>query len=96
MYLQAHPLSAVALNLRACNYFRLYNGKQAAGELKPLTDAGHALSENDLIRHNMVVFKDGANALQVLPPLVEFIPEARLNLVVRFLIAGVVMSRDFS
>ena len=38
MYLQAHPNSAVAINLKACNHFRLYNGKAAEVELKALTD----------------------------------------------------------
>ncbi len=35
----------------------------------------------DLIRHNMVVFSNGERALQVLPSLVDVIPEAKLNLV---------------
>lgn len=29
VYLQQYPDSAVALNLKACNHFRLYNGKAA-------------------------------------------------------------------
>ncbi|CAM9425127.1 unnamed protein product, partial [Laminaria digitata] len=36
---------------------------------------------NDLICHNTVVFLEGKGSLKVLPPLVDFIPEARLNLV---------------
>ena len=39
----------------------------------------------DLIQHNLVVFRNGEGALQVLPPLVDVIPEARLNLVIYFL-----------
>ena len=78
-------LQAVALNLKACNHFRLYNGKAAAAELKPLTDSAHQMQDNDLIRHNMVVFRNGTNALQVLPSLVDFLPEARLNLVIYYL-----------
>jgi intraflagellar transport protein 56 len=35
-YLQLHTDSAIALNLKACNHFRLYNGKAAESELKPL------------------------------------------------------------
>ena len=31
------------------------------------------------------MFRGGENALQVLPPLVDFIPEARLNLVIHYL-----------
>ena len=82
VYLQAHPDSAVAINLKACNHFRLYNGKAAEGELRVLEKQGNALQDNDLVRHNLVVFSGGANALQVLPPLVGFVPEARLNLVI--------------
>merc|ERR1711998_617072 len=70
---------------KACNHFRLYNGRAAEAELKVLSDQGHNLQANDLIRHNMVVFSMGDSALQVLPQLVDFIPEARLNLVIYYL-----------
>jgi len=33
VYLQSHPDSALANNLKACNHFRLYNGKAAEAEL---------------------------------------------------------------
>ena len=39
VYLQTHPDSAVAINLKACNHFRLYNGKAAEAELKVRTAA---------------------------------------------------------
>ncbi|TNM86138.1 hypothetical protein fugu_008409 [Takifugu bimaculatus] len=39
----------------------------------------------ELIRHNLVVFRGGEGALQVLPPLIDVIPEARLNLVIYYL-----------
>lgn len=42
---------------------------------------GVNIQGNELIRHNMVVFSNGEQALQVLPNLVDTIPEARLNLV---------------
>lgn len=45
-------------------------------------------SDNNLIKHNLVVFRNGENALQVLPPLVDVIPEARLNLVIYHLRRG--------
>eukprot|EP01028_Stygiella_incarcerata_P004741 TRINITY_DN2060_c0_g1_i1.p1 TRINITY_DN2060_c0_g1~~TRINITY_DN2060_c0_g1_i1.p1 ORF type:complete len:554 (+),score=117.21 TRINITY_DN2060_c0_g1_i1:117-1778(+) len=84
VYLQSHPDSAVALNLKACNQYRLYDGKAAEMELKALVDLHGTIYnyENDLVRHNMVVFRDGENALAVLPALVDVIPEARLNLVI--------------
>jgi intraflagellar transport protein 56 len=82
---KTHPDSAVAMNLKACNHYRLYNGKAAEAELKVLVDQGYNLQENELIRHNLVVFKNGENALQVLPPLIDYLPEARLNLVIYYL-----------
>jgi len=60
----------------------LYNGKAAEAELKVLAEKGVPLQSNELIRHNMVVFSNGDHALQVLPGLIDAIPEARLNLVI--------------
>lgn len=42
----------------------------------------------ELFKHNLVVFQNGDGALQVLPPLVDVIPEARLNLVIYYLKQG--------
>jgi len=36
----------------------------------------------------MVVFREGEGALQILPALVDILPEARLNLVVHYLRQG--------
>jgi intraflagellar transport protein 56 len=85
VYLQAFPDSILGVNLKACNHFRLYNGKAAETELKVLNDSGVNLMASELIRHNMVVFSNGDHALQVLPGLVDTIPEARLNLVIYYL-----------
>ncbi|XP_015717262.1 intraflagellar transport protein 56 isoform X2 [Coturnix japonica] len=87
VYLQQVPDSTIALNLKACNHFRLYNGKAAEAELKNLTDSASSSFEfgKELIKHNLVVFRGGEGALQVLPPLVDVIPEARLNLVIYYL-----------
>uniref|UniRef100_H3DJH0 Intraflagellar transport protein 56 n=1 Tax=Tetraodon nigroviridis TaxID=99883 RepID=H3DJH0_TETNG len=87
VYLQSIPDSTIALNLKACNHFRLYNGKAAEDELKNLMDiSSHSFEfAKELIRHNLVVFRGGEGALQVLPPLIDVIPEARLNLVIYYL-----------
>ena len=45
-------------------------------------DGGNVFTDNDLLRHNLVVFSNGENALNVLSPLTECFPEARLNLIV--------------
>ena len=98
------------MNLKACNHFKLYNGKAAEQELKTLmqdhmtgSPAGKGYKKactasestfwslfpgsfgKDLLQHNLVVFRNGEGALQTLPPLVDVIPEARLNLVIYLL-----------
>ena len=88
MYLGLHPDSVVGINLKACNHYQLYNGKAAEAELKALQNTattGNIFQDSDLLRHNLVVFRGGENALQVLPPLIDEIPEARLNLVIYYL-----------
>ncbi|KAH9512870.1 Intraflagellar transport protein 56 [Bulinus truncatus] len=87
VYLQQYQDSAVALNLKACNHFRLYNGKAAEAELKALQEMASPSFQfaQDLIKHNQVVFRSGEGSLQVLPPLIDVIPEARLNLVIYYL-----------
>jgi len=91
VYLQSHPDSMIAVNLKACNHFKLYNGKAAEVELKPIRDSintGIFCFGSELIKHNIVVFRGGEGALQVLPPLVDVIPEARFNLVIYHLRQG--------
>ena len=80
--LQGDPKSVTVANLKACNNYRLQNGEMALSELQKIKNFDKILSKNDLLRHNAVVFSDGQRALQVLPPLLEFIPEARLNLAI--------------
>ena len=65
------------------------------GELKSLQEVASAsfTYAQDLIKHNLVVFRSGVfrggeNALQVLPPLIDVLPEARLNLVIYYLRQG--------
>jgi intraflagellar transport protein 56 len=63
----------------------------AEAELKDMIETLASSSqnfENSLIRHNLVVFRQGENALQVLPPLLDVIPEARLNLVIYYMKQG--------
>lgn len=85
VYLSSNPTSITAVNLKACNQFQLFNGKAAEQELKSIqaaAESGNIFNDSDLLRHNLVVFRGGENALQVLPPLIDIIPEARLNLII--------------
>lgn len=96
-YITLYPDSAIAINLKACNHFKLYDGKAAEQELKVMIDLLSTSSQNfdnDLVRHNLVVFRNGENALQVLPPLLDVLPEARLNLVIYHLRNGEVAEAD--
>lgn len=86
-YLTKFPDSIIAINLKACNRFRLSNGRAAEMELKNLISADGIFGA-DLIKHNLVVFRNGEGALQVLPELVDIIPEARLNLSIHYLHNG--------
>lgn len=42
----------------------------------------------DLLRHNLVIFRGGEGALQVFPPLLGVVTEARLNLAIYYLKQG--------
>lgn len=83
-YVQNHPDSAIAINLKACNVYKLYNGKAAETELKVFTDMASPTFTfaKDLLRHNLVIFRNGDGALQTFPQLLGVVPEARLNLAI--------------
>jgi intraflagellar transport protein 56 len=57
VYLQTYNDSVVGTNLKACNHFKLYNGKAAENELRLLKEkTSHNLRyAEDLINHNLVV-----------------------------------------
>ncbi|XP_022916832.1 intraflagellar transport protein 56 isoform X2 [Onthophagus taurus] len=86
VYLNQFPDSVIATNLKACNHFRLYNGQAAESELKTITDQSTNVGfGHDLVKHNLVVFRNGEGAMQVLPGLIDVVAEARLNLVIHHL-----------
>ena len=71
------PESIFAANLKACNHYQLYNGKNAEENLKNVRQkfkGGDLIKESDLLRHNVVVFRNGQNAMQTLPPLLDLFP----------------------
>ncbi|CAH1116872.1 unnamed protein product [Phaedon cochleariae] len=86
IYLKQHPDSVIATNLKACNTFRLYNGTSAENELRSIVEQNSNVGFGyDLLKHNLVVFRDGEDAMQIFPSLVDIVPEARLNLVIHYL-----------
>lgn len=90
-YLASQPDSIFANNLSACVVFHLRSGRDAEEELRRLEkryEGGTLWEDQDLLRHNLAVFRRGENALKVFPPLMDEFPEARLNLVVHHLRSG--------
>lgn len=89
VYLTKHSDSIVAINLKACNRFRLFDGRAAEGFVRSLDNGSNSGSfGSDLVRHNLVVFRGGEGALQVFPGLLDIVPEARLNLAIYYLRGG--------
>lgn len=86
IYLTKYPDSIIAINLKACNRFRLFDGRTAEVFIKNLHNNGTFGS--DLVKHNMVVFRMGEGALQTFPSQIDIIPEARLNLAIYYLRGG--------
>jgi len=88
-YLSAFADSVIGRNLRGCNNYRLYSGKVAEQDIRGILEVLQLTNcENpcfDLIRHNLCVFRDGENALEVLPPLIGSMDEAPLNLCIHHL-----------
>jgi intraflagellar transport protein 56 len=65
-YLAERPDSIIAVNLKACIKFQLYQGQAAENELRSLQSiytGGDIFQDFDLFRHNLVVFRGGENAL---------------------------------
>jgi len=87
VYLDENPDSAIACNLKACNYYRLFSAKHAEQEIRRISEisSSHYSFCRQLIDHNLVVFKHGEGAQQVLPALLDIIPEAMINLAVYYL-----------
>lgn len=87
IYLTKYPDSIIAINLKACNRFRLFDRRTAELDIKNLINSSDSFG-SDLIKHNLVVFRGGEGALQVFPMLIDIIPEARLNLAIYYLRGG--------
>eukprot|EP00924_Labyrinthula_sp_SR-Ha-C_P008979 snap_masked-scaffold_2-processed-gene-8.5-mRNA-1 protein AED:0.20 eAED:0.20 QI:0/-1/0/1/-1/1/1/0/566 len=86
VYLQSYPKSTLGLNLKACNHFKLYNGQSAEAEVSKFKNQiDYSLPISNVIKHNQVVFKDGQNALKILPGLLPEVHEAKLNLAIYYL-----------
>lgn len=86
-YLQANSDSAVALNLKACDYLRLFDAEIAESQLLQIRKFSSSSYEfvDSLIKHNVCIFHDGDDGFTILPKLVTSLPEARFNLAILYM-----------
>ncbi|KAH7831063.1 putative tetratricopeptide repeat protein 26 [Monocercomonoides exilis] len=86
-YLKEDPRSSIALNLYASIlHCRAPQHQQPLEILKQVERASFTSpSMRSIIAHNKVIFKNGEGALQVLPPLLNELREAKVNLTMYYL-----------
>lgn len=86
-YLAVNSDSAVALNLKSCDYFRLFTPDIAESQLlqiRKYSSSSYSFIES-LIRHNLCIFHDGIDGFTLLTPLVNSLHEARYNLCILYM-----------
>ncbi|OHS98347.1 hypothetical protein TRFO_08933 [Tritrichomonas foetus] len=86
-YLATNSDSAVALNLKSCDYLRLFDPEVAESQLLQIRKFSSASYEfiEALIKHNICVFHDGTDGFTILTPLVSALHEARYNLCILYM-----------
>ncbi|KAK8882539.1 Intraflagellar transport protein 56 [Tritrichomonas musculus] len=86
-YLAVNSDSAVGLNLKACDYFRLFSPDVAESQLLQIRKFASASYNfvDSLIQHNLVVFHNGEDGFTILPKLVDSLPEAKFNLALLYM-----------
>lgn len=86
-YLAVNSDSAVALNLKACDYLRTFGADTAESQLlqiKKFSSSSYSFVES-LLQHNLVVFHNGLDGFTTLPKIVDHFPEARFNLILLYM-----------
>lgn len=86
-YLAVNSDSAVALNLKACDYLRLFPADIAESQLLQIQKFSSSSYDfiKPLFAHNLCIFQEGVDGFTKLTPLVDAIPEARYNLSILYL-----------
>ncbi|OHT05457.1 hypothetical protein TRFO_26804 [Tritrichomonas foetus] len=86
-YLGVNSDSAVALNLKSCDYLRLFDPDVAESQLLQIQKFSSASYEfiDCLIKHNICIFHDGTDGFTILTPLVNALHEARYNLCILYM-----------
>ena len=87
LYLSENSDSAVALNLKSCDYLKLFDYDIAESQLLQIRKFSSAAYDfvDVLVNHNLCIFKDGVDGFTVLPKMVDSLSEARYNLAVLYM-----------
>ena len=87
IYLGVNSDSAVALNLKSCDYLRMFDPEIAESQLLQIRKFSSAAYEfvDTLINHNLCIFHNGDDGFKILPKLVPILNEARFNLAVLYM-----------
>ena len=101
-YLAVESDSGLALNLKACIMAEMLGREMAEAQLLQIGKFGSEVYGfmDAMIKNNMVVFSGGENGFDVLPSLVQVLPEARINLQILYARKGMfdevrkIMSED--
>ena len=86
-YLGVNSDSAVALNLKSCDYLKLFDPDVAESQLlqiRKFSSSSYDFIES-LVKHNICIFHDGTDGFTVLTPLVNVLHEARYNLCILYM-----------
>ena len=86
-YLTINSDSAVALNLKSCDYLRLFDPATAESQLlqiRKFSSATYGFVDG-LIQHNLCIFHNGDDAFTILPKLIGVVPEAKFNLAIMYM-----------
>lgn len=87
IYLGENSDSAVALNLKSCDYLKLFDSEIAESQLlqiKKFSSASYDFADS-LITHNLCIFHDGEDGFKILPKLSSILTEAKYNLAVLYM-----------
>lgn len=86
-YLSVNSDSAVALNLKSCDYLRLFDPDIAESQILQIQKFSSASYDfvGILVKHNICVFHDGIDGFTIFTPLVNSLHEARYNLCILYM-----------
>jgi intraflagellar transport protein 56 len=87
VYLGENSDSAVALNLKSCDYLKLFDSSIAESQLLQIRKFSSAAYDfvEALVTHNLCIFHDGVDGFTILPKLIQALSEARFNLAVLYM-----------